>query len=55
MVEPWKWKPQTKIISESGLFLDKTNCFIRASPDCLMASDCCEDAGVEIKCPLLIN
>ena len=39
-------------ISECGLFLDKTNCFIGASLDRLMTCDCCEDACIEIKRPL---
>ena len=39
------------IISERGLFLDKKNYFIGASPDCLITCDCC----VKIKCPLSIN
>ena len=39
------------IISERGLFLAQKNCFIGASPDCLIICDCC----VEIKCPLSIN
>ena len=30
--------------AEYGLFLDKVNCFIRASDDRLMICDCCEDA-----------
>ena len=33
-------------ISEGGLFLDKTNCFVGASPDDLMTYDCREDACV---------
>ena len=40
------------VISECGLYLDKTNCFIGGSPDCLMSCRlmlpnvmaCCEDA-----------
>ena len=40
------------VISECGLYLDKTNCFIGGSPDCLMSCrlmspnvmSCCEDA-----------
>ena len=37
------------VILECGLLLDKTNCFIGASPDRLITCDCCEDACVEIK------
>ena len=33
-------------ISECGLFLDKTNCFVGASPDDPMTCDCREDACV---------
>ena len=50
-----KKKHKNLVTSECGLFLDKTNCFIRASPDRLMTCDCCEDACVEITCPLSIN
>ena len=53
--ELMKKKHRNLVISECGLFLDKTNCFIGASPDRLMTCDCCEDACVEIKCPLSIN
>ena len=49
--ELMKKKHQHLVISECGLFLDKTNCFIGASLDRLMTCDCCEDACVEIKCP----
>ena len=35
--------------------MDKTNCFIGASPDRLMRCDCCEDTCVEIKRLLSIN
>ena len=42
------------VLSECGLFLDKINCFIGASPDRVW-HDCCEDAFVEIKCSLSIN
>ena len=48
-------KHKNLVISECGLFLDKTKCFIGASPDLLMTCDCCEDACIKIKCPLLIN
>ena len=54
-LELMKKKHKHFVIAECSLFLDKANCFIRASPDCLMTCDCCEDACVEIKCPLLIN
>ena len=53
--ELMKKKHENLIISEYGLFLDKTNCFIGAIPDRLMTCDCCEDACLEIKCPLSIN
>ena len=43
------------VILECGLFLDKANCFIGASPDHIITCDCCEDACVEIKRPLSIN
>ena len=53
--ELMKKKHKNLVISESGLFLDKINCFIGASPDCLMTCDCCGDTCVEIKCTLLIS
>ena len=53
--ELMKKEHKNLVISECGLFLDKANCFIRASRDHLMTCDCCEDACVEIKCPLSIN
>ena len=53
--ELMKQKHKNLVISQCGLFLDKTNCFIGASPDCLTTCDCCENACVEIKCPLSIN
>ena len=53
--ELMKKKHKNLILSEYGLFLDKTNCFIGAIPDRLMVCDCCEDACLEIKCPLSIN
>ena len=45
--ELMKKKHKNLVVSEFGLFLDKRNCFIGASPDCLMACNCCEDACVE--------
>ena len=53
--ELMKNKHKNLVISECGLFLDKENCFIGASPDRLKTCDCCEDACVEIKCSLLLN
>ena len=53
--ELMKKKQKNLVISERGLFLDKTNCFIGASPNVLMTCDCCEDACVELKCPSSIN
>ena len=53
--ELMKPKKKTLVISECGLFLGKTNCFIGESPDRLLTCDCCEDVCVEIKCLLLIN
>ena len=53
--ELMKEKHKNLVISECSLFLDKTNCFIGASPDCLTTCDCFEDTCVEIKCPLSIN
>ena len=50
-----KKKHKDLVISECSLFLDKTDCFIGASLDRLMTCDCCEDACVEIKCPLSTN
>ena len=47
-----KKKHKNLVISECGLFLDKTNSFVGASPDRLMTCDCCENVCVEIKCPL---
>ena len=38
--ELMKKKHKNLVISKSGLFLDKTNCFIGASPDHLMTCDC---------------
>ena len=49
--EIMKKKHKNLVIPECGLFLDKTNCFIGASPDCLMTCD----AFVKMKCPLSIN
>ena len=53
--ELMKKKHKHLVISDCGLFLDKANCFIGASPHHLMTCDCCEDACVEIKCTLSIN
>ena len=53
--ELMKKKHKNLVISEYGLFLDKTNCFIGAGLDHLMTCDCCEDACVETKCLLSIN
>ena len=50
-----KKKHKNLVISECGLFLDKTNCFIGASPDCLVTCYCCGDACAEIKCSLPMN
>ena len=49
--EIMKKKHKNLVIPECGLFLYKTNCFIGASPDCLMTCDAC----VKIKCLLSIN
>ena len=40
--ELMKKKQKNLVTSERGLFLDKTNCFIGASPDVLMTCDCCQ-------------
>ena len=53
--ELMKKKHKHFVILECGLFLDKANCFIGASPDRLITCDSCEDACVEIKRPLSIN
>ena len=53
--ELMKKKHKHFVILECGLFLDKANCFIGASPDRIITCDCCEDACVEIKRPLSIN
>ena len=53
--ELMKKKHKNLVISECGLFLDKTNCFIGASLGDLMTCDCCDDACVEVKYPLSIN
>ena len=50
-----KKKHENLVITECGLFVYKTNCFIGASPDCLITCDCFEDACVEIKCSLSTN
>ena len=55
LFELMKKKHKNIVISECGLFLDKANCFIGASPDRLMTCDCCEVVCVEIKCPLSIS
>ena len=39
LFELMKKKHKNLVISECGLFLDKTNCFIGASPDHLMTCD----------------
>ena len=44
--ELMKKKLKSLAISDCGLFLDKTNCFIGASPDHVMTCDCC----IEIRC-----
>ena len=44
-------KHKKVVISESGLFLVKTNRFTGASPDQLMTCYCCEDACAQMKCP----
>ena len=53
--ELMKKKHKNLVISECGLFLDKTNCFIAASSGYLIACDCCRDVCVEIKRPLSTN
>ena len=50
-----KKKYKTFVISECGLFVEKKNCFIVASPDHLLTCDCCENAHVEIKCFFTVN
>ena len=50
-----KKKHKNLVISEFGLFLDKINCFIGASPDRLITCYCCGDACTETTCPLSIN
>ena len=39
-------------IQESGLIISKDHTFLAASPDGLIACDCCGEGVVEIKCPL---
>ena len=53
--ELMKKKHKNLVISECGLYLDKTNCFIGASPDRLMTCDCRGDSCIKIKCPVSIN
>ena len=42
-------------ILECGLFLDRRDPYIGASPDGLLVCDCCPKACLEIKCPFSIN
>ena len=42
-------------VFESGLFLDKIDPFIGASPDRIVTCDCCFKACLEVKCPYSIN
>ena len=53
--ELMKKKHKNLVISECGLFLDKTNCFIGANPDRLMTCDCRGDSCIKIKCRVSIN
>ena len=50
-----KKKHENLVITERGLFVYKTICYIGASPDSLLTCNCFEDACVEIKCSLSIN
>ena len=50
-----KKKHKNLVISECGLFLDKTNCFIGASTDRFITCYCCGDECTETTCPLSIN
>ena len=42
-------------LSECGLFLDKGDPYIGASPDQMVTCDCCPNACLEVKCPYSIN
>ena len=40
---------------DCGLFLDKVNSFIGASPDRIVSCSCCPRACLEVKCPYSVN
>ena len=40
---------------DCGLFLDKDNSFIGASPDRIVSCSCCPRACLEVKCPYSVN
>ena len=40
---------------ECGLFLDRDNPYIGASPDRMVTCECCPNACLEVKCPYSIN
>lgn len=42
-------------VLECGLYLDKNTPYIGASPDRIIACDCCLPACLEVKCPFSIN
>ena len=42
-------------IHECGIFLDKTNPYVGASPDRILSCSCHENACLEIKCPFSIS
>ncbi|VEN60950.1 unnamed protein product [Callosobruchus maculatus] len=42
-------------MSKVGLCIEKENSFLAASPDSLVACDCCRSGCVEVKCPYLLK
>jgi len=53
--EIFKTTHKSVSLNESGLFLEESNPFIRASPDRVSRCSCHPDACLEIKCPFSIS
>ena len=41
------------VTSKSGLFIDKENIYLSATPDLMISCSCCGDGLLEVKCPLI--
>ena len=53
--EVFKKSHKNFVMKECGIFLDKNNPYIGASPDRMLACSCHGNACLEIKCPFSIS